>query len=124
MTRAGSCQCGHVRYEVSGPDIGLVLCYCTECQRLPERCPDIREGGWAEESSRRVGGCAQTRMNDGSASARSAACVCCRRSYHEPRDRLARFEAQLGRNDLRLQSRIGEHAVRDSRARVGSARLG
>lgn len=34
MTRAGSCQCGHVRYEVSGPDIGLVLCYCTECQRL------------------------------------------------------------------------------------------
>jgi hypothetical protein len=34
VTREGSCQCGHVRYEVSGPDIGLVLCYCTECQRL------------------------------------------------------------------------------------------
>ena len=34
MTRAVSCQRGHVTYEVCGPDIGLVLCYCTECQRL------------------------------------------------------------------------------------------
>ena len=34
MTREGSCQCGHVNYEVHGPEFGPVFCYCTECQRL------------------------------------------------------------------------------------------
>jgi hypothetical protein len=38
--------------------------------------------------------------------ASSGASVYCRRSHDQPCDRLATLEAQLGGNDLRLQSRI------------------
>src|SRR5450432_3339512 len=29
----GGCNCGRVRYEVSGPLIGATYCHCTRCQR-------------------------------------------------------------------------------------------
>ena len=29
----GGCQCGQVRYELSGEPIRLIACHCTECQR-------------------------------------------------------------------------------------------
>jgi hypothetical protein len=29
----GGCQCGAVRYRISGDPISLVACHCTECQR-------------------------------------------------------------------------------------------
>ena len=32
-TRNGGCQCGQIRYEVSGEPIVLYRCHCTECQR-------------------------------------------------------------------------------------------
>ena len=31
---AGGCHCGAVRYEISGPLRGVVMCHCTECQKL------------------------------------------------------------------------------------------
>ena len=31
---SGGCQCGAVRYQVSGPLRDVVNCHCTECQRL------------------------------------------------------------------------------------------
>ena len=31
--QTGGCQCGAVRYEVTGPPIKLYVCHCTECQR-------------------------------------------------------------------------------------------
>ena len=34
MLRTGGCQCGQVRYEVEGPDLALLMCYCTECQKM------------------------------------------------------------------------------------------
>jgi len=34
MIRTGSCQCGHVNYEIEGDDLGLAICYCTECQKM------------------------------------------------------------------------------------------
>ena len=34
MTRTGSCQCGQVNYAVEGPELGLAICYCTECQKM------------------------------------------------------------------------------------------
>ena len=34
MTERGSCQCGYIKYEISGDNLGLGLCYCTECQKL------------------------------------------------------------------------------------------
>jgi len=34
MNRSGSCQCGQVRYEIEGEDLGLAICYCTECQKM------------------------------------------------------------------------------------------
>lgn len=34
MIRSGSCQCGQARYEIDGPDLGLAVCYCTECQKM------------------------------------------------------------------------------------------
>jgi hypothetical protein len=30
--RAGGCQCGEIRYEVTAEPIGLYVCHCRECQ--------------------------------------------------------------------------------------------
>ncbi len=30
---AGGCQCGHIRYEVSGPPGTIYVCHCRECRR-------------------------------------------------------------------------------------------
>jgi hypothetical protein len=31
--RHGGCQCGAIRYDVTGPILGLVVCHCTECRK-------------------------------------------------------------------------------------------
>lgn len=31
--REGGCQCGRVRYQVSGEPLAVSVCHCTECQR-------------------------------------------------------------------------------------------
>lgn len=31
--RDGGCQCGAVRYRLTGPPLGLAVCHCRECQR-------------------------------------------------------------------------------------------
>ncbi|PLX42361.1 MAG: aldehyde-activating protein [Hyphomicrobiales bacterium] len=35
MTRklTGGCQCGHVRYEITGAPLTFYICHCTECQK-------------------------------------------------------------------------------------------
>ena len=33
MTTAGGCQCGDVRYEISGNPLALYICHCRECQK-------------------------------------------------------------------------------------------
>jgi hypothetical protein len=33
MTATGRCLCGAVRFEVSGPLVGVTLCHCVECRR-------------------------------------------------------------------------------------------
>jgi hypothetical protein len=33
VTREGGCQCGAVRYRLTGDPIMLAVCHCTECQR-------------------------------------------------------------------------------------------
>jgi hypothetical protein len=30
---SGGCQCGNVRYEITGAPVELVVCHCKECQR-------------------------------------------------------------------------------------------
>lgn len=30
---SGGCQCGAVRYEITGEPTGLTVCHCTDCQR-------------------------------------------------------------------------------------------
>jgi hypothetical protein len=32
-TMAGGCQCGTVRYQISGPPVELYVCHCRECQK-------------------------------------------------------------------------------------------
>jgi hypothetical protein len=32
-TKTGGCQCGAVRYELSGEPLPLVICHCHECQK-------------------------------------------------------------------------------------------
>ena len=29
----GGCQCGHVRYEITGKPLTFYICHCTECQK-------------------------------------------------------------------------------------------
>lgn len=31
--RTGGCQCGAVRYELTGAPLTLVICHCTDCQK-------------------------------------------------------------------------------------------
>jgi hypothetical protein len=31
--KAGGCQCGSVRYEISGRPVALYVCHCHECQK-------------------------------------------------------------------------------------------
>jgi hypothetical protein len=31
--QSGGCQCGAVRYEVTGPPVMVYTCHCTECQK-------------------------------------------------------------------------------------------
>ena len=33
MMRTGGCQCGKVRFEVTGEPMNQVFCYCTDCQQ-------------------------------------------------------------------------------------------
>jgi hypothetical protein len=33
VTRSGKCQCGEVRYEVSGDPLRVGLCHCTDCRQ-------------------------------------------------------------------------------------------
>jgi len=32
-TQTGGCQCGNLRYEITGPAKAVVACHCTDCQR-------------------------------------------------------------------------------------------
>ena len=34
MKELGACQCGNIKYEITGENLGLAICYCTECQKL------------------------------------------------------------------------------------------
>jgi hypothetical protein len=29
----GGCQCGAIRYEITGPPAAVYACHCTECQK-------------------------------------------------------------------------------------------
>ena len=31
--RSGGCQCGAVRYELTGPVLGIYVCHCRECRK-------------------------------------------------------------------------------------------
>jgi hypothetical protein len=33
MVTVGGCQCGDVRYEISGDPLALYICHCRECQK-------------------------------------------------------------------------------------------
>ena len=33
LPQTGGCQCGAVRYEVTGQPLAMMACHCTECQR-------------------------------------------------------------------------------------------
>ena len=32
-TRGGGCQCGELRYEISGEPLEVYVCHCTECRK-------------------------------------------------------------------------------------------
>lgn len=34
MSKSGGCQCGQVRYEVTGEPMNQLFCYCSGCQSL------------------------------------------------------------------------------------------
>ena len=33
VPQGGGCQCGAVRYEITGPPVAVYACHCTECQK-------------------------------------------------------------------------------------------
>ena len=33
MAAVGGCQCGDVRYEITGDPLALYICHCRECQK-------------------------------------------------------------------------------------------
>ena len=33
LPQSGGCQCGAIRYEITGPPAAVYACHCTECQK-------------------------------------------------------------------------------------------
>lgn len=55
MTEAGGCQCGAVRYEVSGQPHHVMLCHCGDCRRS-SGAPVVAWAAFAEADFRLVQG--------------------------------------------------------------------
>lgn len=69
MSHQGGCQCGTVRYEVSGEPQHAVLCHCSDC-RKSAGAPAVAWAAFAEEDFRLTQGEATT-FNSSGASMRS-----------------------------------------------------
>jgi len=63
MSLTGGCQCGSVRFEVSGEPLGLYVCHCGECRKqsasafgisviVPARALRVTQGAVKEWSRR------------------------------------------------------------------------
>ena len=66
MSHQGGCQCGAVRYEVSGEPQHVALCHCEDC-RKSSGAPMVAWAAFAEDEFRITKGEAKTFNSSGSA---------------------------------------------------------
>lgn len=66
MSQQGGCQCGAVRYEVSGEPQHVALCHCTGC-RKSAGAPMVAWAAFTEDEFRVTQGDAKTFNSSGSA---------------------------------------------------------
>lgn len=66
MSQQGGCQCGAVRYEVSGEPQHVALCHCTDC-RKSAGAPMVAWAAFTEDEFRVTQGEAKTFNSSGSA---------------------------------------------------------
>lgn len=83
--RTGGCQCGRVRYHVTGDPLALVACHCKECQRQSGSAFGmslmVRESGFTVEGELKM----FERCADSGRTLRCFFCPeCGTRIYHQP----------------------------------------
>jgi len=66
LSQQGGCQCGAVRYEVSGEPQHMALCHCTDC-RKSAGAPMVAWAAFTEDEFRVTQGEAKTFNSSGSA---------------------------------------------------------
>lgn len=65
-TLSGGCQCGAVRYEVSGDPAHVALCHCTDC-RKSAGAPMVSRAAFQEDQFRLTAGAPSTFNSSGTA---------------------------------------------------------
>lgn len=89
--RAGGCQCGAVRYEITAEPIALYVCHCRECQKQSASAFGISLE--VARSSLRLTRGTPRRWTRSTDSGRRLACLFCpecgSRLWHEAADRRA-----------------------------------
>ncbi len=74
MALSGGCQCGAVRYEVSGEPRHVALCHCSDC-RISAGAPVVAWAGYDEKDFRLTKGEAKS-FNSSAATVRNFCPVC------------------------------------------------
>ena len=97
----GSCQCGHINFEVADDYIALVACYCTECQKVSGGVGTYSMFVAADSFVLSSGELSQWERSSASG-ARNIAhfCPCCsNRIYHQNPDMPALMRVKAGNLD-------------------------
>ena len=125
--REGGCQCGKVRYRMTGAPLTFYACHCTECQKQSASAFGLSL--WVQRSDFEIVSGRPSfyeRAGDSGNRTRCAFCSHCgTRLYHEPADAPDIYSLKAGSlDDLSGLAPVGHIWARSKQAWVDLAALG